>query len=73
MEIGGDEELKGDYTELNFNVGQIYRDLLRIDHVRRAISGSRTVDIMFIIDCTGSMGSWIKACKKRDTLYSGLC
>jgi hypothetical protein len=65
MEIGGDDEVKGDYTEFNSNVGQIYRDLVRIDPVRRAISGNRTVDIMFIIDCTGSMGSWIKACKKE--------
>jgi len=65
MEIGGDEEVKGDYTEFSANLGQIYRDLVRIDPVRRAISGNRSVDIMFIIDCTGSMGSWITACKKE--------
>jgi len=50
MEISGDDEVKGDYTEFSANVGQIYRDLVRIDPVRKVISGNRSVDIMFIID-----------------------
>jgi hypothetical protein len=42
-----------------------YRDLVRLEPVRRALYVNKDLDIMFIIDCTGSMGSWIDACKKE--------
>ncbi len=43
---------------------KIYQDLLRLEPIRR-VMGSKTLDMMFIIDCTGSMGCWIEACKKE--------
>lgn len=42
----------------------MYKDLLKLEPVRR-VQGNKTLDMMFIIDCTGSMGSWIEACKRE--------
>jgi hypothetical protein len=35
-----------------------------------AFSSSFTIDICFLLDCTGSMGGWIEACKQQ---ISGIC
>jgi vacuole morphology and inheritance protein 14 len=53
-----------DITDFNSQLQKLYKDLVRLEPVRRAIGG-KTLDMMFIIDCTGSMGSWIEACKKE--------
>jgi hypothetical protein len=38
---------------------------VRLEPVRRAMGVGKSIDIMFIIDCTGSMGSWIEASKRE--------
>jgi hypothetical protein len=59
-----DEEPK-DNTDLDSQVRRIYSDLIRLEPLRRAMGKGKSLDMMFIIDCTGSMGSWIGACKKE--------
>lgn len=59
-----DDEPK-DITDLDSQVRRIYTDLIRLEPLRRAMGAGKSLDMMFIIDCTGSMGSWIDACKKE--------
>ena len=33
--------------------------------MRKALYFGKDLDMMFIIDCTASMGSWIEACKEE--------
>ena len=54
-----------DVTELDKHVAKIYSDLIRLEPVRRALFANKSLDMMFIIDCTGSMSSWIDASKKE--------
>ena len=54
-----------DITDLDSQVRRIYADLIRLEPLRRAMGSGKTLDMMFIIDCTGSMGSWINACKQE--------
>ena len=44
---------------------RIFKDLSRVDIVRKYEMRKNSLDLMFIIDCTGSMGCWIDACKKE--------
>lgn len=61
----GDEEVVEDYEALDEQVKKIYKDLSRLEPVRKAMGAGKSIDIMFIIDCTGSMGSWIEASKRE--------
>lgn len=36
-----------------------------MDPLRKVMSRGKSLDVMFIIDCTGSMYSWIEASKKE--------
>ena len=54
-----------DITDLDAQVRRIYADLIRLEPIRRRMNSGKSLDMMFIIDCTGSMGSWIEACKKE--------
>lgn len=54
-----------DITDLDSQVRRIYGDLIRLEPLRRAMGAGKSLDMMFIIDCTGSMGSWIETCKKE--------
>jgi hypothetical protein len=54
-----------DIGDLDQQVRRIYTDLIRLEPVRRRMNAGKSLDMMFIIDCTGSMGSWIEACKKE--------
>ena len=58
-----DEDPK-DITDLDSQVRRIYSDLIRLEPLRRAM-GKKSLDIMFIMDCTGSMSPWIEACKRE--------
>lgn len=51
-----------DYSEFNTQVSRINRDLARLEPLRKVI-GKKSLDVMFIMDCTGSMGPWITAAK----------
>jgi hypothetical protein len=37
---------------------------MRIEPIRKAID-RKSLDLMFIMDCTGSMGPWIDAAKRE--------
>ena len=54
-----------DITDLDSQVRRIYADLIRLEPLRRAMGAGKSLDMMFIIDCTGSMGSWINTCKQE--------
>lgn len=51
--------------DFNTQLKKIYSDLVRLEPVRRALFSGKELDMMFIIDCTGSMGCWIEACKRE--------
>jgi hypothetical protein len=53
------------YEEFDRELKRTYKDLVRLEPIRRALFSGKELDMMFIIDCTGSMGSWIEACKKE--------
>ena len=55
--------IKSDYTSIKEQVKSIYDDLKRVELLRSHQTGSRSLDLMFIMDCTASMSSWIEACK----------
>ena len=55
---------KLDCTDLNSQISKIYSDLSRLEPLRRAM-GKKSVDVMFIMDCTGSMSPWIEAAKRE--------
>ena len=59
-----DEDPK-DITDLDSQVRRIYSDLIRLEPLRRAMGAGKSLDMMFIIDCTSSMRQWIDACKKE--------
>jgi hypothetical protein len=59
------DEIEVDTTDLNSQVKKIYKDLIRLEPARRALFARKSLDIMFIIDCTGSMSSWIEASKRE--------
>jgi hypothetical protein len=52
-----------DITDLDSQVRRVYTDLIRLEPLRRAMGVGKSLDMMFIIDCTGSMSRWIDACK----------
>jgi hypothetical protein len=54
-----------DTSELNEQVKRIYADMKRVNLLRNHTFAKRSLDLMFIIDCTASMGTWIEACKKE--------
>lgn len=45
---------KQDCTDLETQISRIYSDLIRLEPIRRVID-KKSLDFMFIIDCTGSM------------------
>jgi len=53
-----------DIAELDSQVKRIYADLIRLDPLRKFM-GKKSVDIMFILDCTVSMLPWIGAAKRE--------
>ena len=60
-----DDDDEVDTTELSQQVQKINKDLIRIEPARKALCAAKSLDIMFIIDCTGSMCSWIEASKRE--------
>jgi hypothetical protein len=54
-----------DITDFNNQLKKMYSELVRIEPIRRALYAGKELDMMFIIDCTGSMGCWIEACKRE--------
>jgi hypothetical protein len=44
-----------DTSELNEQVKRIFNDMQRVNLLRAHTFAKRTLDLMFIIDCTGSM------------------
>ena len=54
-----------DIMDFKTHLRKIYADLVRLEPVRRALFAGKELDMMFIIDCTGSMGTWIEACKRE--------
>ena len=53
------------YEELQRATKRIYEDLSRVEIVNKYEMRKNSLDLMFIIDCTGSMASWIQACKNE--------
>ena len=60
-----EEEVKENLEVFEERLKQVNKDLTRLDPVRKALFRGKSLDVMFIIDCTGSMGSWIEASKKE--------
>lgn len=56
-------DIEDDYSEFESCLGKIYKDLKRLEPARKAAFAGKSLDMMFIIDCTGSMSSWIEASK----------
>ena len=54
-----------DLAELESQVKKIYSDLNKLDPLIRVMGAGKSLDMMFIIDCTSSMLQWIDACKKE--------
>ena len=54
-----------EYKQFEKMITRIYEDLARLEPVRKASYSGRSLDLMFIIDCTGSMTCWIEACKRE--------
>ena len=46
-------------------VFHIHKDLEIFDNIRRKLENRESLDIMFIIDCTGSMQDWIDKCREE--------
>jgi hypothetical protein len=59
------DEADDEIEVLDNRLRKIYLDLIRLEPVRKSLFRGKSLDIMFIIDCTGSMGSWIEASKKE--------
>ena len=53
---------KQDCADLESQISRINSDLMRLEPIRKRID-KKSLDFMFIIDCTGSMESWINTCK----------
>ncbi len=60
-----EEEVKENLDVFEERLKKVNKDLNRLDPVRQALFRGKSLDVMFIIDCTGSMGSWIEASKKE--------
>ena len=65
MEQFFNESAQVDTSELNEQVKRIYSDMKRVNLLRAHTFAKRSLDLMFIIDCTISMTMWIEACKKE--------
>ena len=46
-------------------VASIHRDLSKIEPVKSALYKKNSLDMMFILDSTASMGVWIEASKNE--------
>jgi hypothetical protein len=55
---------KLDCTDLNSQISRIYSDLSRLEPLRRAMGVGKSLDMMFIIDCTGWVPGSILASRK---------
>ena len=55
---------KQDCTDLEFQISRINSDLMRLEPFKKVIE-KRSLDLMFIMDCTGSMYPWIDAAKRE--------
>lgn len=44
-------------------MARLHGDLEKIEPIKKAAFANKDLDLMFIIDCTGSMSTWIEACK----------
>jgi hypothetical protein len=51
------------HWELEEQMQKIYTDLKRLEPIKEIEDKKQSLDVMFIMDCTGSMGSWIQTCK----------
>ncbi len=51
------------YKDFRKEVDRIHNEFKKLEPIRKAIT--HTLDIMFILDCTGSMRPWIESCKKE--------
>jgi hypothetical protein len=46
-------------------MSKVYQTIKVMDPIRQLLDSGSSLDIMFIIDCTGSMHAWIKTCKEE--------
>jgi len=51
--------------ELSSNIVKLYSHLKIICDKSNGLFKPQALDLMFIMDCTSSMGSWIKSCKQE--------
>ena len=42
----------------------MHADIIKLTNLHDELIGQDSLDVMFIIDCTGSMQKWIDQCKK---------
>jgi hypothetical protein len=52
-------------NELSENLPRLYQDLNIIKDACKTTLGGGDLDLMFIMDCTSSMSSWISACQQE--------
>ena len=64
-ESSSEEEVVENLDLFEQRLRKVHKDLDRLEPVRKALFRGKSLDVMFIIDCTGSMGSWINASKKE--------
>ena len=58
-------------SELSTNMEKLYSHLKIICDKSNGLFKPQTLDLMFIMDCTNSMSSWIKVCKQEiETIVS---
>lgn len=43
---------------------EVHQDLMIFKPLEKVFQQKLSLDLMFILDCTGSMSSWIQAAKK---------
>ena len=64
MKVAIGEKLKDeDFGEFDLKVSRMHEDIKRLDTIKKITNSGRSLDMMFIMDCTGSMSSWIRTCK----------
>ena len=57
--------------EFQKNLSEINNDLKLLEEYQKQIIARASLDILFIMDCTGSMGPWIKTCKNElNTIFT---
>ena len=61
----GDKRSKAVSNTLEMNLRNIQNDLNLIVKQQEQIIGSRMLDLVFFVDCTGSMSSWIRKVKEE--------